>query len=73
MANVWVGGDLMKNGLHFDNFDNLLHQIQGSKRVPIPPMPPFIWCQLCSSLPSSERPPVFPVSSGAHLPARGLN
>jgi len=37
MANVWVGGDLMKNGLHFDNFDNLLHQIQGSKRALIFP------------------------------------
>jgi len=33
MANIWVGGDLMKNGLHFDNFDNLLHQIRGRKRA----------------------------------------
>ena len=33
MANLWVGGELMKNGLHFDNFDNLLHQIRGRKRA----------------------------------------
>ena len=33
MANVWVGGDLMKNGLHFDQYDNLLHQIAGSKKA----------------------------------------
>jgi tetratricopeptide (TPR) repeat protein len=30
-ANLWVGGALMKNGLHFDNFDNLLHQLVGTK------------------------------------------
>jgi ribosomal protein L16 Arg81 hydroxylase len=23
----------MKNGLHFDNFDNLLHQLRGTKRA----------------------------------------
>jgi len=33
MANVWVGGELMKNGLHYDNYDNLLHQIRGRKRA----------------------------------------
>ena len=33
MANLWVGGHSMKNGLHFDNFDNLLHVIAGSKRA----------------------------------------
>ena len=33
MANLWVGGELMKNGLHFDNYDNLLHQIRGRKRA----------------------------------------
>ena len=33
MANLWVGGDLMKNGLHFDQYDNLLHQIRGRKRA----------------------------------------
>ena len=33
MANFWVGGHSMKNGLHFDNFDNLLFQIAGSKRA----------------------------------------
>ena len=32
-ANLWVGGHSMKNGLHFDNFDNLLFQIAGSKRA----------------------------------------
>eukprot|EP00966_Prymnesium_polylepis_P207241 4800078-Prymnesium_polylepis.1 len=37
MANVWVGGDLMRNGLHFDQYDNLLHQIAGSKRALIFP------------------------------------
>lgn len=37
MANVWVGGALMKNGLHFDQYDNLLHQIAGSKRALIFP------------------------------------
>jgi len=31
MANFWVGGHSMKNGLHFDNYDNLLHQIAGTK------------------------------------------
>jgi len=33
MANLWVGGELMKNGLHFDNYDNLLHQVRGKKRA----------------------------------------
>ena len=37
MANVWVGGELMKNGLHYDNYDNLLHQIRGRKRALIFP------------------------------------
>ena len=37
MANLWVGGHSMKNGLHFDVFDNLLHQIAGSKRALIFP------------------------------------
>ena len=37
MANFWVGGHSMKNGLHFDNFDNLLFQIAGSKRALIFP------------------------------------
>jgi len=37
MANLWVGGHSMKNGLHFDNFDNLLHQIAGSKTALIYP------------------------------------
>ena len=37
MANLWVGGELMKNGLHFDNYDNLLHQIRGKKRALIFP------------------------------------
>jgi len=37
MANVWVGGALMKNGLHFDQYDNLLHQLAGSKRALIFP------------------------------------
>jgi hypothetical protein len=33
MANFWVGGRSMKNGLHFDNFDNLLFQLAGSKKA----------------------------------------
>ena len=33
MANLWVGGHSMKNGLHFDVFDNLLHQLSGRKRA----------------------------------------
>jgi len=33
MANLWVGGELMKNGLHYDNYDNLLHQLRGKKRA----------------------------------------
>lgn len=33
MANFWVGGHSMKNGLHFDNYDNLLFQLAGSKRT----------------------------------------
>jgi len=37
MVNVWVGGELMKNGLHFDQYDNLLFQIAGSKRALIFP------------------------------------
>ena len=30
MANVWVGGHSMKNGMHFDNYDNLLFQVNAS-------------------------------------------
>ena len=37
LANFWVGGALMRNGLHFDNYDNLLFQIKGSKRALIFP------------------------------------
>jgi len=33
MTNLWLGGRSMKNGLHFDNFDNLLHQLRGTKRA----------------------------------------
>jgi len=33
MTNLWVGGHSMKNGLHFDNYDNLLHQLAGTKRA----------------------------------------
>ena len=37
MTNLWVGGHSMKNGLHFDVFDNLLHQLSGRKRALIFP------------------------------------
>jgi len=37
MVNLWVGGHSMKNGLHFDNYDNLLHQISGRKKALIFP------------------------------------
>ena len=33
MTNLWVGGHSMKNGLHFDQYDNLLHQLAGTKRA----------------------------------------
>jgi len=33
IANLWVGGALMKNGLHFDLYDNLLYQLRGTKRA----------------------------------------
>jgi len=33
LVNLWVGGSLMRNGLHFDLFDNLLFQLRGRKRA----------------------------------------
>ena len=30
---AWLGGHSVKNGLHFDHFDNLLYQITGRKRA----------------------------------------
>ena len=33
VANLWIGGALMKNGLHFDLYDNLLFQLRGTKRA----------------------------------------
>ena len=49
MANLWVGGHLMKNGLHFDNYDNLLHQLAGSEQgrtwcTPTPCTFPSVHC-----------------------------
>ncbi len=37
LTNLWVGGHLMRNGLHFDQYDNLLFQLAGSKRALIYP------------------------------------
>jgi len=53
MANFWVGGRSMKNGLHFDNFDNLLHQLHGSKRALV--------------LPPSDTPHLYYTESGANI------
>jgi hypothetical protein len=33
VANLWIGGALIKNGLHFDLYDNLLFQLRGTKRA----------------------------------------
>jgi len=53
MANLWVGGRSMKNGLHFDNFDNLLHQLHGTKRALV--------------LPPSDTPHLYYTESGANI------
>jgi len=53
MANLWVGGHSMKNGLHFDVFDNLLHQIAGSKRALI--------------FPPEDTPHLYYASTGANI------
>ena len=53
MANLWVGGHSMKNGLHFDMFDNLLHQVAGSKRALI--------------FPPEDSPHLYYASEGANI------
>ena len=55
MANVWVGGELMKNGLHYDNYDNLLHQVN----APTPPPHHPTRCLLAPTLPPLALPPAL--------------
>ena len=55
MANVWVGGELMKNGLHYDNYDNLLHQVN----APTPPPHHPTRCLLALTLPPLALPPAL--------------
>ena len=53
MTNLWVGGHSMKNGLHFDNYDNLLHQLAGSKRALL--------------FPPEDAPHLYYASEGANI------
>ena len=67
MANFWVGGHSMKNGLHFDNYDNLSSSSR-CHTLTLAPAPHLNLLPLKNGLrpPSRLHPPYHLPQTGTH-------